>query len=77
MDVECAVAVLGKKRIIGTAKLPAIAPAQRNSEFVPLVIRIEGDQRVIKIKQGNFLFHSFSSIALIKGTVMARCVCSA
>ena len=79
VQIQRAGAVLLKKRLVALFEIDRVAPAQRDGVFTPGVVGIERDKGVIEIKQGDFCCHgySLSSMALIRGMVMARWVCRA
>ena len=71
-DVQGAGAVLLVEGLVGLGVCHRIAPAELHGELAPRKIGVQGQQGVIEVKQGQF--HSFSSMVLSKGMVMARWV---
>ena len=50
VDVQRSGAVLGEEFTVAALELGGVAPAQREGEFTPFVVRINRDQRVIEIE---------------------------
>jgi hypothetical protein len=85
VDVERAGLVVLVELVVAALELHRIGPADLLREDSPGVIGIDRQQRVVEIEQGqgcpgalaSLRSHSFSSIDLISGMVIARLVCSA
>ena len=75
MNVENARLVISIKRVISGFERGRIRPTNLQTELAPCVIGIKGEQGVIEIEQCQS--HVLSNIDLIKGMVMALCVCNA
>ncbi len=82
VHIERASLVMGKEFVVAAGELDRIGPADAGRELAPRVVRVDRQQRVVQVKEGQFHGRqvfvgrpcSFSSMALIKGMVMARWV---
>ena len=71
-NVQRASLVAFIEHIVGTAKSLGIAPADVHRELAPGVVGVHRYQGVVKIEKSQF--HSFSSMDLMRGMVIARWV---
>ncbi|MDT4874567.1 hypothetical protein FQZ97_1098740 [compost metagenome] len=72
MDVQRAGFVLLIKGVVRPGVGFGIAPTQGHGELPPGIVGVDGNERVIEIEKSQV--HSFSSMDLISGMVIARWV---
>src|SRR5690606_6556802 len=79
VDIQRARLVVGVIAVVGLAELLGVAPAQAHGEFAPGVVGVQGNEGVIEVEKGEshtkrLPAQSSSSMDLMSGMVMARCV---
>ena len=70
MNVQRTRLVVGIELIVTASELIVVGPANVGGVDAPRIVRIDRQQGVVQVKQGQF--HSLSNINLIKGIVIAR-----
>ena len=77
MHIKRASLVLGIEAVVLALECNRVHPPTGNGEFAPSVIRIDRQQGVVQVKEGNAGHQWLSIMDLIRGMVMARWVCRA